>query len=78
MKLELSPQKKKALEDAAKAEGKDPRDLLSEIVDRYLKERKRSPTSRKGWLRKVEGSFAGDPAFDEVVRLGEEFRKSVE
>ena len=23
---------------------------------------------------KVKGSFAGDPAFDEVVRLGEKFR----
>ncbi len=30
------------------------------------------------WWLKVAGSFENDPTFDEVVRLGQEWRKSAE
>lgn len=80
MDVQLDPQKQKAFEAAAKAEGKDPGTLLCELVERYLDERENGAPvpKKKGWLKKVEGSFADDPAFDEVVKLGEAFRKSVE
>ena len=78
MNIELDPQKAKALEEAAKADGKDLGEILSELVDRYLSERTNGtpPAGKTGWLAKVQGSFANDPAFDEIVRLGREFRES--
>ncbi len=32
----------------------------------------------KSWIEKVAGTFKGDSDFDEIVRLGREFRKSVQ
>ena len=30
------------------------------------------------WIERIAGSFKDDPDFDEIVRLGREFRKTVE
>ena len=79
MNVQLDPKKEKALADAAREQGKEPDERLSEIVDRYLQERHDgAPASKKGWLKKVEGCFANDLAFDEVVKLGRKFRESVD
>jgi hypothetical protein len=78
MNLQLDKLTAKALEEAARAEGRQPDEVISELVERYLKERAHHLPKKKGWLAKVEGSFANDPAFGEVVRLGEEFRASAE
>lgn len=37
-----------------------------------------STPSQSPWWLKVAGSMETDPTFDEVVKLGEEWRKSVE
>lgn len=37
-----------------------------------------STPSQSPWWLKVVGSMETDPTFDEVVKLGEEWRKSVE
>jgi len=77
MNIELDPRKEEAFQEAAREDGKDPDRVLSELVDRYLAERQNGTTVGKtGWLGKVRGAFAGDPAFDEMVRLGREFRES--
>jgi len=31
---------------------------------------------KPGWIDRVSGSFKDDPDFDEIVRLGREFRES--
>jgi hypothetical protein len=31
----------------------------------------------KSWVEQIAGTFKDDPDFDEIVRLGREFRKSV-
>ena len=41
---------------------------------RKLKARLDEPQHANAWLRKIEGSFANDPVFDEIVRLGAEIR----
>jgi hypothetical protein len=33
--------------------------------------------SKPGWVSKITGSFANCPEFDEIVRLGQEFRKEM-
>lgn len=50
-------------------------------VERELKElTRRRPTERDGkcWIERIAGTFRDDPDFDEIVRLGREFRKSVQ
>ena len=37
-----------------------------------------SSQEKSHWWLKVAGSFEQDPAFDEVVQLGQEWRKSVQ
>ena len=32
----------------------------------------------KSWIEKITGTFKGDSDFDEIVRLGREFRKPVQ
>ncbi|MFN6128963.1 MAG: hypothetical protein ACK6DC_09410 [Planctomycetota bacterium] len=32
--------------------------------------------SKTNWLNKVNGTFRNDPDFDEIIRLGKEFRDS--
>ncbi len=36
------------------------------------------PETSSPWWLKVAGSFENDPDFDEVVRLGQEWRKAAE
>ena len=31
---------------------------------------------RANWIKRMTGSFANDPDFEEIVRLGQEYRKS--
>ncbi|WP_089935709.1 hypothetical protein [Candidatus Entotheonella palauensis] len=50
-------------------------------VERELAELKRClplKTDEKSWVEKIAGTFEDDPEFDEIVRLGREFRQSVE
>ena len=50
-------------------------------VEQQLPELKRRQPSRndgKSWIERIAGTFRNDPDFDEIVRLGREFRKSVE
>ncbi len=51
-------------------------------VERELSDlKKRLPASHSGgssWVEKIAGTFQGDAEFDEIVRLGREFRDSVE
>ncbi len=49
-------------------------------VEHELAELKRkTPTERDGksWIERIAGTFRDDPDFDEIVRLGREFRKAV-
>ena len=32
---------------------------------------------KPGWISRISGSFADCPEFDEVIRLGQEFRKEM-
>jgi hypothetical protein len=43
----------------------------------HVMERIESRPSKPGWISKITGSFADCPEFDEVVRLGREFRKEM-
>ena len=47
---------------------------LSEIKQMLAK----SSGLKSPWWLKVAGSFEQDPTFDEVIKLGQEWRKSVE
>ena len=42
-----------------------------------LKRRLPSQTDGKSWVERIAGTFKDDPDFDQIVRLGREFRKSV-
>ncbi|GBF80797.1 hypothetical protein [Aphanothece sacrum] len=46
---------------------------LSEVKQKLAE----SSTPKSPWWLKVAGSFEQDPTFDEVVKLGQEWRKSV-
>jgi hypothetical protein len=41
-----------------------------------LMARSNSPAQKPGWIKKVEGSFKGDPDFLEIARLGKEARNA--
>lgn len=45
---------------------------VSRILDRI-----ESRPYKPGWIEKITGSFADCPEFDEVIRLGREFRKEM-
>lgn len=45
-----------------------------ELAD--LKRRLHAHGDGKSWLERIAGTFKDDPEFDEIVRLGQEFRKS--
>ena len=50
-------------------------------VERELAELKRRfppQTDGKSWVERIAGTFKDDPDFDEIVRLGREFRQSVQ
>jgi hypothetical protein len=36
-----------------------------------------TPPSNKPWWEQVEGAFAGDSPFEEAMRLGREYRRSL-
>lgn len=46
-----------------------------ELAD--LKRRLPPKTDGKSWIERIAGTFKDDPDFDEIVRLGREFRQSV-
>ncbi len=46
-----------------------------QLVD--LKRRLSSQTDGKSWVERIAGTFKDDPDFDQIVRLGRKFRKSV-
>ena len=48
--------------------------FLEKNVKSLLAERKKP--AGKNWWRESSGRFADDPAFDEIVRLGKNYRKS--
>ena len=39
-----------------------------------LKAKSADQSSMIGWLKRVEGSFKGDPDFQEIIKLGKEIR----
>lgn len=43
---------------------------------RDLQQRLDTMNGKTGWLRRFRGAFNDRPEFDEVVRLGREFRES--
>jgi hypothetical protein len=45
---------------------------MSHVLEK-IESRPRKP----GWLSKVAGSFKDSPEFDEIVRLGREFRQEM-
>jgi hypothetical protein len=48
-------------------------------VERELADLKRRLPSvdGKSWVERIAGTFKDDPEFEEIVKLGREFRKSV-
>jgi hypothetical protein len=46
-----------------------------EVAD--LKRRVSRPDQSAAWLERIAGTFKDDHDFDEIVRLGREFRQSV-
>lgn len=48
-------------------------------VEQQLADLKRRITTNDGrsWIERIAGTFKDDPDFDEIVRLGREFRESV-
>jgi hypothetical protein len=49
-------------------------------VEQELAELKRSIAARSqepSWIERIAGTFKDDPDFEEIVRLGREFRNSV-
>jgi len=47
--------------------------VIEEKLEQLLEERRRLP--KQAW-RKTAGDFADDPGFDEMMRLGKEYRES--
>lgn len=50
--------------------------LLEAEVAR-LKKKVESDLSSRPWWEKIAGTFADDPAYDEAMRLGREYRESL-
>jgi hypothetical protein len=48
--------------------------LEKEVAE--LKQRVRKPETMREWLERVSGTFENDPDFEEIVRLGREFRQA--
>lgn len=53
---------------------------LKDRIDRIEREvmaiKSSSPAADQPWWKKVAGRFENDAAFDEIVRLGREYRES--
>ena len=54
-------------------------DRLTAVEQQLAELKRRLPPSPDGrsWIERIAGTFKADPEFDEIVRLGIEFRKSV-
>lgn len=48
---------------------------LERQVAELVRERDGSQ-GKRGWLDEIRGSFKDDPEFDEILRLGREFREA--
>ncbi len=44
---------------------------MEEMQQKLERQRK-----EENWIEKITGSFEGDPDFEEIIRLGREFRQS--
>lgn len=45
------------------------------LIEKELAELKRKlPSSKRGWIARISGSFKDDPDFGEILRLGREIR----
>jgi hypothetical protein len=49
---------------------------LEKEVHRLKAEREEAQSTEQPWWEKISGTFADDPAHDEAMRLGREWRKS--
>ncbi|MBM4257613.1 MAG: hypothetical protein FJ147_17185 [Deltaproteobacteria bacterium] len=50
-------------------------------LEKELKELKQQVTvqqEQRSWIEKIAGTFKDDPDFEEIVRLGREFRKAAQ
>jgi len=45
---------------------------------RELKQQVSLQKDQRSWIEKIAGTFKDDPDFDEIVRLGREFRKAAQ
>ena len=52
-------------------------DRLEREVERLKLDRIREPDPFRPWWREDAGRFANDPEFEEIVRLGREYRESL-
>lgn len=41
-----------------------------------MKRRLEEGEAKKGWIERITGSFANDPDFAEILRLGQEIRRA--
>jgi len=48
------------------------------LEDAELKRRLPPQAEGKSWIERIAGTFKDDPDFDDIVRLGREFRQSVQ
>ena len=55
----------------------EPLERLEREVDRLKLDRLREPDPYRPWWREDAGRFANDPEFEEIVRLGREYRDSL-
>ena len=49
--------------------------VLERQVAELVRE-KNEGQGKEGWLDEIKGSFKDDPEFDEILRLGREFREA--
>ena len=54
-------------------------DRLTAVEQQLADLKRRLPSRNDGmsWVERIAGTFKDDPDFDQIVRLGREFRKSV-
>ena len=50
---------------------------LEQTVAQLLNKEMPSPQTQRHWWHDDAGRFANDPVFDEIVRLGREYRESL-
>ncbi len=50
-------------------------DLEAEVI--RLKKKVDKDSSNRAWWKQITGTFANNPAYDEAMRLGHEYRESL-